>query len=367
MKETIRIHNMTCAACAARVERAVALTEGVHRSVVNLATERLTVEYDDARLSLEDIGAVVKAVGYGWAPIEDMQTALDEDRAKRARDVSVMKAKTIASALFAVPLLYLAMGHMFPEVFTLPLPAGLVPDAHPLRFALAQVALVIPILAVGWRFYYVGYRALWLRAPNMDSLVALGTSAAVLYSLYVVYMIATTGDHVWTMQLYFESAGVIITLILLGKTMEAVSKGRTSEALKKLMELAPKSAWVLRGEGAETAEGEAVEVEVPIEEVLVGDLVVVRPGAKIPVDGEVADGASSVDESMLTGESMPVDKQPGDAVYAASLNTSGALVFSARKVGADTALAQIVRLVEDAQAAKAPISRLADVVAGYFV
>ena len=362
VKETIRIHNMTCAACAARVERAAALTEGVSRSVVNLATERLTVEYDEALLSIEDIGAAVKAAGYAYSLIEDAQTALDEDRIKKARDIKVMKTKTAVSIFFVVVLLYLAMGHMFGEAFSLPLPAGLVPSAHPLRFALAQIVVLIPIVCAGWRFYYVGYRALWLRAPNMDSLVALGTSAAILYSLYATYMIVKTGDHTWTMQLYFESAGVIITLILLGKTMETISKGRTSDALKKLVELAPKTAWVVQGEGIG-----ASEVEIPIEDVVAGDLVVIKPGAKIPVDGNVVEGISAVDESMLTGESLPIDKQAGDAVYAASLNAQGRLVVRALGVGADTALARIVALVEDAQASKAPIAALVDVVARYFV
>ncbi|MDR2713937.1 MAG: heavy metal translocating P-type ATPase [Coriobacteriales bacterium] len=358
MKETIHLHNMTCAGCSARVERAVAQALGVQSSVVNFATERLTVEYDETQTSIQEIGAVVKAAGYDWSPIKDAQTALEEERTKKAQAFSTLKTKTLISLVFALPLLYLAMAHMFPQVFTLPLPAGLMPSAHPLRFAVLQLALVLPIVAAGWRFYYVGYRALWLRAPNMDSLVALGTTAAIVYSLYATFMIATTGNHEWTMQLYFESAGVIITLILLGKTMEALSKGRTGEALRKLAELAPKTAWVLK---------EQQEIEIPIKDVLVGDVVVVKPGAQIPVDGEVLEGTSSVDESMLTGESMPVDKAAGERVYAASTNVQGRLVVRATSVGADTALAHIVKLVEDAQGSKAPIATLADVVSRYFV
>ena len=353
---------MTCAACAARVERVVSQTPGITYASVNIATERLTVEYDPSQITLDDIGTVVQKAGYGWARIEDTQTALDEDREQKAHDVTILKRKTIISILFALPLLYVAMGHMLPWGIELPMPQFLSHSAHPMRFALLQLALTIPIVAVGWRFYYVGFRALWMRHPNMDSLVALGTSAAVIYSLYVTYMLAVTHDHDWVMQLYFESAGVIIALILLGKTMEAVSKGRTSEALKKLMELAPKTAWVIRGEYEN-----AQEIEIPIEEVFVGDLVVVKPGAKIPVDGEVVEGLSSVDESMLTGESMPVDKMAGEPVYAASINAQGRLIVRATSIGADTALAHIVKLVEDAQESKAPIAALADVVSRYFV
>ena len=362
MRETIRISNMTCAACAARVERAVDLIPEVQFASVNLATERLTVEYDASRISLDEIGALVTKAGYGWSRIEDTRTALDEDREKKARDVSILRWKTTVSLLFALPLLYVAMGHMLPWTVTLPLPGFFSHEEFPLRFALLQLVLTIPIIIAGWRFYYVGYRALWMRHPNMDSLVALGTTAAVTYSLYATYMLRVTHDHEWVMQLYFESAGVIIALILLGKTMEAISKGRTSEALKKLMELAPKTAWVIRGEG-----DDAHEIEVPIEEVFAGDIVVVKPGAQIPVDGEVVEGLSSVDESMLTGESMPVDKMAGEPVYAASINAQGRLVVRATSIGSDTALAHIVKLVEDAQESKAPIAALGDVVARYFV
>jgi len=229
--------------------------------------------------------------------------------------------------------------------------------AHPLVFALVQLALVIPAIIAGNRFYRVGVKSILHRAPTMDALIAIGTGAAVLYSLYSTWRIAR-GDAAAVNELYFETAAVIIALILLGKTLEAVSMGRTSQAIKKLMGLAPKTATVLH-DGAET--------EIPISEVEVGDLVRVKPGEKVPVDGEVVDGYSSVDESMLTGESIPVEKKAGDAVTGASLNGNGTITFRATRVGADTALAQIVRLVEQAQGSKAPIAQLADVVSAYFV
>jgi len=353
---------MTCAACAARIEQAVAHSEGVTTAAVNYATHRLTVEFDPTLISLEQIGAVITKTGYGWDRITDVAVALDEDRKEAARQVEILKRKMIISALFALPLLYIAMHHMLPGALSLPLPDLLSPEHHPLNFALAQILLTIPIVAVGWRFYYVGFRALWLRSPNMDSLVALGTSAAILYSLYATYMLATTHDHMWAMQLYFESAGVIITLILLGKLLEARASSRTSEALKKLRELTPKTAWVITDEGGTTR-----EVEIPVDEVNIGDLVLIRPGSTIPVDGEVIEGSSTVDESMLTGESMPIDKASGDPVYAASLNAQGRLVVRATSIGEATALAQIAKLVEEAQQSKAPIAALADVVARYFV
>jgi Cu+-exporting ATPase len=232
----------------------------------------------------------------------------------------------------------------------------------PLVYALAELILVIPIMAVGYRFYTVGFKNLLHRSPNMDSLIAVGTSAAFIYSLFNVWQISLGNFHL-VESLYFETAGVIIALILLGKTLEAISKGRTSDAIKKLMGLAPKTALVIET----TASGETVEKEIPIDEVMPGDTILVRPGAKIPVDGVVTEGSTSIDESMLTGESMPVDKKPGDPVYGATINANGLIRFKAEKVGSDTALAQIIRLVEDAQGSKAPIAQMADIVSGYFV
>ena len=239
----------------------------------------------------------------------------------------------------------------------LPVPGFLSPDNYPLRFALTQLLLTIPIVITGRRFYSVGFRALLQRSPNMDSSIALGTSAAVVYSLYSTILIYL-GDVHAVHGLYFESAGVIISLILLGKTLEAISKGKTSEAIKKLMGLTPKTATVLQ---------DGKEIEISIDEVAEGDLILVRPGEKIPVDGVVIEGYSAVDESMLTGESIPVEKNPGDNVYAACINGNGSIKFRATRVGKETVLSQIIKLVEDAQSAKAPIAKIADTVSGYFV
>jgi len=242
---------------------------------------------------------------------------------------------------------------------SLPLSAELhhLMENNPLHYALIELFLTVPIIGAGYRFYTVGYRSLLRLSPNMDSLIAIGTTAAVLYSIYNTWQIAI-GHPEAVEALYFETAGVIITLVLLGKTLEAVSKGRTGEAIKKLMELAPKTALI-------TYYGE--EKEIPIEEVEIGDIIIVKPGVKIPVDGTVTDGHTSIDESMLTGESMPVDKKAGDQVFAATLNTTGMIFFKAEKVGSDTMLAQIIKLVDDAQSSKAPIAKTADVVSGYFV
>ena len=355
--QVLDIRGMTCAACAQRVERVIKRLEGVSSVSVNLATERATVAYDVAQVQLQAIKDVVAKAGY--EAMEVVSTAdRDEDRARKQREIQVMWRKFIVAAAFALPLFYIAMVPMLVEYgLKLPYPAMLEPMRYPLRYALVELLLTIPIVAVGYKFYTVGFKALWLRSPNMDSLIAVGTTAAVAYSLYNVLEIIRGHAHAVD-NLYFETAGIVITLILLGKSLEAVSKGRTSEAIKRLMGLAPKTAIILRDD---------IEHEIPIEQVQVGDVIVVKPGAKIPVDGRVTDGHTAIDESMLTGESLPVDKTAGDEVYAASLNTTGAIRFKAEKVGGDTALAQIIKLVEDAQGSKAPIAQLADTVSGYFV
>jgi len=347
-----RIGGMTCAACASATERAARKVPGVAEASVNFASEILLVKYDEGALSAGSIEAAVQKAGYSAAE-ERERKAVDEHQAAKDRETRILWIKFLAAAAFSVPLLYLAMGAML----GLPVPAGLRPMDYPLRYALAQILLLAPIVAAGYRFYVVGYRTLFKLAPNMDSLIALGTTAAIAYSVWSTALIfrgdAHAADH-----LYFETAGVIIALILLGKSLEARTKGRTSEAIKRLMGLRPKTARVARGDA---------EIEIPIEDVKPGDLVSVRPGERVPVDGLVVSGQSAVDESMLTGESLPVDKGPGDRVVGASINANGALVFRAEKVGAETALARIIKLVEDAQGSKAPIARLADVVSGYFV
>ncbi len=352
---TIPIAGMTCAACSQRVEKTLNKLEGVAKANVNLATEKAMVEYDPRVIRLSGIKQAIERIGYKPLEIEK-QEAVDEDRRRKQKEIKILWIKFFAAAAFGLPLLYFAMTPMV-SWWPFPIPAFLDPMNYPLRFAILQISLTIPILIAGYRFYTVGFKALWQRSPNMDSLVAIGTSAAVIFSGYNTYRI-TQGDFGAVEGLYYETAGVIIALILLGKSFEAVSKGKTSEAIKKLMGLAPKTAVVLQ---------EGKEIEVPIDEVEIGDLIIVRPGEKIPVDGVVTEGASSVDEAMLTGESMPVDKKPGDKVYAASINKNGLITFQATKVGSDTALAQIIKLVEDAQGSKAPIAQMADIVSGYFV
>jgi Cu+-exporting ATPase len=352
---TIPIGGMTCAACAARIEKAVGKLEGVEKAAVNLATEKATVLYNPAVVRVSAIKASIEKAGYkALETVKDH--AVDEDKLRKEKEIRVLKTKFIVAASLGFPLLYIAMVPMI-TWFKLPFPRALAPMNFPFIYALAELALVIPIIAAGYRFYTVGFKNLLHRSPNMDSLIAVGTSAAFIYSVFNVWQIYRGNFHA-VESLYFETAGVIIALILLGKTLEAISKGRTSEAIKKLMGLAPKTALIIEG-------GE--EKEIPIDEVLPGDILVVKPGAKIPVDGIVTEGNTSIDESMLTGESMPVDKKAGDPVFGATINANGLIHFKATKVGSDTALAQIIRLVEEAQGSKAPIAQLADIVSGYFV
>jgi len=354
--QSLAIGGMTCAACSARVERTLKKLDGVTDATVNLATERAQVTFDDKTLQVADLIAAVVKSGYEAAIPKPAQN--DADRERRQREIKTLRTKLIISAIFAFPLLYIAMVPMISAPW-LPFHGALMRMMHDHAFAygLTQLLLTLPTVAVGYRFYTVGYKLLLHRSPNMDSLIAIGTTAAVLFSAWSLMRIAAGDTHA-VHSLYFESAGVIITLILLGKTLEAVSKGKTSEAIKKLMGLAPRTAIVVR-------DGE--EREVPIADVLVGDIVVVKPGSRIPVDGTVLDGMTAIDESMLTGESMPLNKGAGDSVYAATINTTGTIRFTAEKIGADTALAQIIRLVEDAQGSKAPIAQMADIVSGYFV
>ena len=352
---TIPIGGMSCAACAQRVEKAVGKLDGVTSIAVNFATEKATVAYDPQKVRQSAIKAAIEAVGYTVPEMPKMGTD-NGDGSRKQQELRTMWKKFVVAAVFGLPLLYMAMAPMITPV-RLPFPRVLDPMVNPLRYGLIQLAFTIPIIGVGYTFYTVGFKALWRRSPNMDSLIAIGTTAAVVYSLYNVAQIA--GGHFEAVHaLYFETAGVIIALVMLGKTLEAVSKGKTGEAIKKLMGLAPRTATILQG---------GAEKEIPIGEVEIGDIVVVKPGAKIPVDGTVMEGHTAIDESMLTGESLPVNKKAGDAVYAASLNTNGTVQFRAEKIGSHTALAQIIKLVEDAQGSKAPIAQLADTVSGYFV
>lgn len=349
---SIPIGGMTCAACAKTIERVVGRLAGVEEVSVNFASEKANIKYSPGKVRLSEIKQAIAKAGYQALEAES-RNMVDKDRERKEREIRVLWTKFIVSAVFAAPLLYISMGAML----HLPMPQFLDPMLHPLAHALAEIVLVIPVVAAGNRFYTVGFRAILRGGPNMDSLIAMGTSAAIGYSLYSTYRIIN-GDFTYVNDLYFESAGVIITLILLGKSLEAVSKGKTSEAIKKLMGLAPKTATVIQ---------DGRELELPIEEVEAGDIILVKPGEKIPVDGEVVEGHTSVDESMLTGESMPVEKKAGDKIIGASINKNGMIRFKATRVGSDTALARIIRLVENAQGSKAPIAKMADVVSGYFV
>ncbi|MCL2392607.1 MAG: heavy metal translocating P-type ATPase, partial [Oscillospiraceae bacterium] len=352
---TLSIKGMSCAACAQKVEKSIKKLDGIKDVSVNLATEKATVFFESNQTRLSVIQETIEKAGYTVVDVEKVDT-LDTHKTQKQKEIRMLWIKFTISAVFGFPLLYLCMIPMIPWL-SAPYPAFLAPDAFPLRFAIAQLLLTLPIVIAGYKFYTVGFKAFFQRSPNMDSLIAVGTSAAIIYSLYKTYLIIG-GDYHMAHSLYYETAGVIIALVLLGKTLEAVSKGRTSEAIKKLMGLAPKIAIVIRG---------GAEMEIPIDEVEVGDIIALKPGAKIPVDGTVIDGHSAIDESMLTGESMPVDKSAGSLVYAATINTTGAIKFHADKIGSDTALAQIIKLVEDAQGAKAPIAKMADIVSGYFV
>ena len=363
MKQKFNITGMTCSACSAHVEKAVNKLEGVEKAEVNLLANSMSAQYDEGVLSAQDIIKAVEDAGYGASlagekgaaqPARDQENGMDGE-------IASMKRRLIWSFVFLIPLFYISMGHMFGA----PLPKGLVGTENAVAFGLTQLLLTLPILYINDKYYKVGFKTLWHRAPNMDSLIAVGSAAAVIYGVFAIYQMGYGLGHGdmelverYHMDLYFESAGMILTLITLGKFLETRSKGKTGQAITRLMDLAPKTARVLR---------DGAEVEVPVEEVRVGDKVAVRPGQSIPVDGVILEGESAVDESALTGESIPVDKGPGDKVAAASLNKSGYFVFEASRVGEDTTLAQMIRLVEEASASKAPIAKLADKVAGVFV
>lgn len=345
--KTFAIKGMTCASCVAANERAVSKIKGIARVSVNLATERMDVDLDPAEVDVSQIEAAVKKAGYEAELLEKPANA-----PLPTYESYGWKRFTI-SAIFAAIILYIAMGSML----GLPLPGFIDHRLHPLAFALAQLILLIPVLIAGKSFYIHGFKSLFNLSPNMDSLIAIGTSSAILYSLYSISRILN-GDHTAATQLYFETAAIIITLIMLGKNLESQSKRRTSEAVRKLMKLRPTTATILDGE---------VERKIPIDAVKPNDVLLVRPGERLPVDGRIQSGISNVDESMLTGESMPVEKTDNAKVYSGTMNLNGSLVMVAEKVGEETALAKIIHLVEEAQSSKAPIARLADQVSAVFV
>lgn len=353
VKKTFNIEGMTCASCAQTIEKATQKLRGVNLSSVNLATEKLVVEYDPGMVNLTDI---IKAVmDSGYEAHEEVATAdtVDQDKEKKQKEIKSLWNRFLISALFTAPLLYIAMGHLV----NAPLPDFINPMMNPEAFAIVQLVLTLPVVVVNSKIYRNGFKALSKGHPNMDSLISLGTSAAFLYGVFATVMIFR-GEVAYANELYYETAAVILALIVLGKYLETLTKGKTSEAIKKLMGLAPKTALVVRN---------GKESEISIDEVVVGDIIVVRPGGKMPVDGVVIEGLTSVDESMLTGESIPVEKSVGDAIIGASINKNGTIRYKATKVGKDTALSQIIKLVEDAQGSKAPIAKMADIISGYFV
>lgn len=349
MTEQFAVTGMTCAACSAHVEKAVSRLSGVQSATVNLMLGSMTVTYDEKAVTESDIIAAVKAAGYGASPAS--QT--DQGQLRRDQDAALCRRKKnlIWSVVFLVPLFYLSMGHMM----GLPLPQVL--HMHPLLLACLQLALVIPILILNRNYFTVGFSRLVKLSPNMDSLVAVGAAAGLVYSLIEMGLLAA-GQVSGMPDLYFESAGMILTLVTVGKYLEERSRGKTTGAISALLALAPESAVVRR---------QGQELTIPTEEIVAGDTVIVRQGGRIPVDGVITDGHAAVDESAITGESLPVEKVPGDAVTSATVTSSGYLELRATRVGGDTTLSQIIRLMEEAASSKAPISRLADRISGIFV
>ena len=347
----IDITGITCQVCVNKIERKVGKLEGVKEIAVNLANSRGKILYDSEKIKLSEILEVIKKLGYEGKKHEDI-----EEDSKAIESEKKLKQEFLEFKLaifFSAIVFYISMGTMV----GLPVPNIISPDINPLNFALIQLILAIPVIYIGRRFYKVGIKQLIMRSPSMDSLIATGTGSAILYSLYGTYKIYS-GDFHYVHSLYYESGVVILALILLGKYLENVSKGKTSEAIKKLMNLKSKKATLVR-------DGKFVQVD--IEEVELNEIVLVKPGESIPVDGVVVEGQSSVDESMLTGESIPVEKNIGDKVFGASINKNGVIQVKAQAIGKDTVISKIIKLVENAQGSKAPIAKIADKVSGYFV
>ena len=369
-KQQFTITGMTCSACSARVEKAVTKVDGTKDVSVNLLTNSMQLEYDEQKTSVPAIIKAVVDAGYG-ASVKGKQAAAkaapQEDPVKKS--IAEMKHRLVWSIAFLLPTMYISMHGLFEKLFGLPVPqiVGAVFDGpqNAIVFAFSQFLLVLPIMYLNRRYYIAGFRNLFRGAPNMDSLVGMGSMAAALFGAFAIFRMGWGFGHgdmalvqEYSTNLYFESAGMIVTLITVGKYLEARAKGQTSKALEKLMDLAPKQACVVRG---------GVEQTIPAEELVAGDEIVVRPGERIPADGVVLSGTTSVDESAITGEPIPVEKQAGDKVTSATINKQGSIHFSAERVGEDTTISQIIRLVDEASASKAPIARMADKIAGVFV
>ena len=352
-KEEFALEGLQCAGCVSTVEKVVRDLPGVKEANVNLATEKMMVQFNPKEADVQKIMETVSLAGYQAILINDEEDVLEKTAIKKEKQLQSLKVRAWVSGVFAIVLLYMAMG----EMIGLPLPQILQPMEHPIVFSVTQLILVTPVLWVSCSYFVNGFKTLIRKHPNMDSLVALGTSAAILYSVWSMIRIFA-GEYHYVMHLYVESAAVILAFITLGKYFETLTKGRTSQAIQSLVALSPKVATVIR---------DGKEVEVPVEELQIGEVVFVRPGEKIPVDGVIISGESFVDESMITGESVPVFKKEGSKVVGATLNTTGSFQVEVSQVGKDTTLSQIIRLVEEAQGSKAPIAAIADRVAGIFV
>lgn len=364
MNQKFNVTGMTCSACSANVEKTVKKLDGVNSVEVNLLSNSMTVDYDEVHIDKTEIIKAVEHAGYGASIF--VRGASSENQKEKAinpveEEIKEMKQRVIISFVLLIPLMYVSMGHMF----GLPQPDWLMGPENAITFAFIQFLLTLPIVYVNRKYYRVGFKSLFHGTPNMDSLIAIGSGAALVYGVYAIFRIGYGLGHndlhlvhQYTMDLYFESAAMILALITLGKLLETRAKGKTSEAISKLLDLAPKTAAVIR-DGQET--------EIPVEDVVIEDIIVVRPGQSIPVDGVIIEGSTAIDQSALTGESIPVEKNVGDKVIAATINKTGFFKFKAEKVGDDTTLAQIIELVEDASSSKAPISKLADKISGIFV
>lgn len=377
IKEKFAVTGMTCSACSSRVEKCVSALEGVNTCEVNLLTGSMQASFDESRLNAEDIIAAVEKAGYGASSLSPSKAgdregksagnSLQETMQKARKE---MKTRLICSFVFWIPLMYVSMYHMFYEWFSLPVPDFVMHAFHgpenTVNFAFTQFLLLLPIMYCNRNYFIHGFRNLFRRSPNMDSLVAVGSAAAVIYGVFAIYRLGYGLGHQdlelvnrYGMEIYFESAGTILTLITLGKYLESRSKAQTGKAIEKLVNLAPKTALLMMPDGSEQ--------EVPAEQVKEGDIVIIKPGAYVPVDGVITSGSSSLDESAITGESIPVEKGIGDTVISASLNKNGYFRMKAVKTGENTTINQIIRLVEEASASKAPIAKLADKIAGIFV
>ncbi|NLI89145.1 MAG: copper-translocating P-type ATPase [Epulopiscium sp.] len=364
MNQKFDVTGMTCASCSANVEKTLSKLEGVNSVNVNLLSNSVTVDYDSDVMDNAKIIKTIEDAGYGASEV-----VKDNKQAKKAEDntslidneIKDLKIRVIVSFIFLIPLMYVSMG----EMFNMPFPSWLSGTENALSFAFTQLLLTIPVVYVNITYYKVGFKTLFHRTPNMDSLIALGSGAALVYGIFAIYRIGYGLGHnelaivdQYAGDLYFEAVAMILALITLGKLLETRAKGKTSEAISKLMDLAPKTASVIR---------DGQEIEIPIEEVEIDEVIIVRPGQSVPVDGVIIEGSSSVDQSALTGESIPVEKHEGDTVISATINKTGSFKFKAKKVGDDTTLSQIIQLVEDASSSKAPIAKMADKVSAIFV